>query len=105
MKNKLSYSLAAQEDVLSIWDIVYAVSAFQETANQYIADMESTIRGILPFPQIGFSIYLNDRPTGFYSVNFKAYKIFYYIREDCVEVVRILPATADYMMQLFPEES
>ena len=41
--------------------------------------------------------------TGFYSVNFKAYKAFYRVIEDYIEVLRIIPAKCNYMRILFGE--
>ena len=54
------------------------------------------------FPRIRNSSLLQGL-TGFYSVNFKAYKAFYRISEGYIEVTRVLLAKREYIKVLFGE--
>ena len=55
------------------------------------------------FPHSGIPLYYRGLFTGFYSVNYKAYKAFYRVTEKNLEVIRILPVKMDYLKVLFPE--
>ena len=41
--------------------------------------------------------------TGFYSINFKKYKVFYRVKGSYIEVIRILMVKRDYLKILFDE--
>ena len=55
------------------------------------------------FPYSGIPLCYRGLFTGFYSVNYKAYKAFYRVTEKKLEVIRILPIKMDYLRVLFPE--
>ena len=60
------------------------------------------------FTHSGIPLYYRGLFTGFYSVNYKAYKdkaykAFYRVTEKSLEVIRILPIKMDYLRVLFPE--
>ena len=104
MRYPLSFSPQAREDLLRVWDEVYAVSLDGDTADRYTKDLLQELRLMAEYPKAGLPLYVNDLFTGLYSVNFKAYKSFYRLQESRLEVLRILPARSDYLKILFPEE-
>ena len=86
-----------------VWSDVLKVSGENEVANRYIEDFADKIGEKKAFPNSGTPLYYHGLFTGFYSVNFKAYKAFYRVMEYYVEVLRIIPAKRDYMRILFVE--
>lgn len=104
MPYQVRYSFEARRDLRKIFEDVWEASADLETARNYTTDLVQQIASIQEFPRMGFSLYIGDYFTGFYSVNFKAYKAFYRIAEPFIEVVRILPVKADHLRILFPED-
>ena len=74
-----------------------------DVACQYVEDFADKIAEKKVFPNSGIPLHYRGLFTGFYSVNFKAYKAFYRVIEDYIEVLRIIPAKRDYMKVLFGE--
>ena len=103
MSYKVRYTPKAQKDMDKVWDDVLEVSSEQDVASRYIEDFANRIAGKKVFPNFGIPLLYRGLFTGFYSVNFKAYKAFYRVMEDCIEVLRIIPAKQDYMRILFGE--
>ncbi len=87
----------------AVWDDVLKVSASYDIADKYIGDLADKISAKADFPESGIPLYYRGLFTGFYSVNFKAYKAFYRIKDGSVEVVRVLPGKMEYMKILFGE--
>ena len=104
MAYQIRYSFEARRDLRKVFEDVWAISADLETARKYTADLILQISSIQEYPRIGFSLCIGDYFTGFYSVNFKAYKAFYRIDEPFIEVIRILPIKADHLRILFPQD-
>jgi len=103
VKYKVRYTPQAQRDMDDIWDGVWEASKDYDTADKYIDDLADIIADKKRSPKTGIPIYYRGLFTGFYSVNFKAYKAFYRIRNEYTEVVRVLPEKMDYMKILFGE--
>ena len=103
MKYKVRYTPQAQRDMDDIWDGVWEASKDYDTADKYIDDLADKIADKKRSPKTGIPIYYRGLFTGFYSVNFKAYKAFFRIRNEYIEVVRVLPEKMDYMKILFGE--
>ena len=87
----------------AVWDGVWEASMDYDTADKYVDDFLDTIAAKQKLPQTGIPLYYRGLFTGFYSVNFKAYKAFYRINDGYIEVVRILLAKMDYLKILFGE--
>ena len=103
MAGKLVWSPRAAGDIIKIWDDVYLASRDPETADRYAEELLRTIEKQADHPRTGFPLFYGELFTGYYSVNYKAYKAFYRIAEDRTELLRILPGKADYLTVLFPE--
>ena len=103
MSYKVRYTPKAQKDMDEVWNDVLAVSKEQDVASRYIEDFADRIAEKKIFPNSGIPLLYRGLFTGFYSVNFKAYKAFYRVMDDYIEVLRIIPAKQDYMRILFGE--
>lgn len=103
MKFRIHYSPAAGNDLTSVWKGVFAASKSFDTADQYTDELMDKISEKAEFPHSGIPLYYRGLFTGFYSVNYKAYKAFYRVTEKNLEVIRILPVKMDYLKVLFPE--
>ena len=103
MEYKVRYTPSAQKDMDHIWDDVVEVSQSFDTADKYIDEFVDTIACKKNFPESGIPLYYRGLFTGFYSVNYKAYKAFYRVNGINIEVIRILPAKMDYFKILFGE--
>lgn len=101
MTYTIRYTPAAVHDLDEVWDGVYEASKSLEIADQYVQEFMEEIAGKKMFPQSGIPLTYRGLFTGFYSVNFKAYKAFYRIQENRIEVLRIIMAKRDYMKVLF----
>ena len=101
MKYRLRYSQKALRDMDAVWDGVFEASKDIETTEKYANEFMDEIAGRKEYPQSGIPLYYMGLFTGYYSVNYKAYKAFYRIRDGFMEVARILPMKLDYMGKLF----
>ncbi len=101
---KLHYSPKAQRDMEKVWDGVWEASKDFDVADRYVDEFVDEIAKKKKSPKTGIPLYYQGLFTGFYSINFKAYKAFYRIKEEYVEVARILPIKMDYLKILFPEK-
>ena len=100
---KIRYSPESQKDMDRIWDDVLEASQDYDTADKYIEDFTDKIATMKNAPKTGIPLYYRSLFTGFYSINFKAYKAFYRINDNYIEVIRILLAKMDYLKVLFGE--
>ena len=98
------WSSLAANDLLSVWNGVFEASRNPELADRYTAALKETVLAQAAFPRTGFPLYYGSLFTGFYSVNYKAYKVFYRIREERMEILRVLPAASDHLRILFPAD-
>ena len=103
MKYRIRYTPAAQKDMDIVWDGVVEASASYDIADKYVEEFADKIAAKTDFPESGIPLYYRGVFTGFYSVNFKAYKAFYRIKDGYIEVVRVLLAKMEYMKILFGE--
>lgn len=103
MKYKLRYSPSAQKDMDDVWNDVVEASASYDIADKYVEEFADKIATKKDFPESGIPLYYRGLFTGFYSVNFKAYKAFYRINDGYIEVIRVLLAKMEYMRILFGE--
>ena len=105
MSYDVRYSPSAGNDIDSIWDVVYSVSRNYEVADNYIEGIIEAVEGQKEFPRSGAPLTYRGLFTGFYSVNFKAYKAFYRIIDNHIEVIRVLLAKMDYLKVLFGSQT
>lgn len=103
MSYVIRYSPSARKDIDRVWDEVFSASASLEVTERYITDFGCDCAKA-EFPESGIPLSYRGLFTGFYSVNFKAYKAFYRVRGNYVEVVRVLLQKQEYMTVLFGEE-
>ncbi len=105
MACKVRYSPMAIKDMDEIWDGVLKVSCDYDTADRYVNDLADEIAKKKTAPRAGIPLYYRGLFTGFYSVNFKAYKAFYRIIDNHIEVIRVLLAKMDYLKVLFGSQT
>ena len=98
------YSPLARNDLRQIFRDVLTASSDPDTAFRYVRDLTEEISYRADYPKTGFPLFYEGLFTGFYSVNFKAYKAFYRLQDRRMEIIRILPVRSDYGRILFPEE-
>ncbi len=101
MTCKIRYTPKAQRDMDDVWDGVYEASGDYDTADRYVFGFMDAVAEKKEFPQSGIPLEYRGLFIGYYSVNDKAYKAFYRIRNDCIEVLRIVLMKQDYMQVLF----
>ncbi len=101
MTDKNRYAPEALRDMDAVWDGVWEASGSYDLADQYVNEFADVIAGKKEFPLSGIPLYYRGLFTGYYSVNFKAYKAFYRVREDCIEAARIVMKKQNYMKKLF----
>lgn len=89
------------------WDGVYEASKSDDIADRYVDAFADEIAAKRLFPFSGAPLQYRGLFTGFYSASCKKYKAFYRVRDNYIEVIRIIMAKRDYMTILFgePEES
>ena len=103
MSYSVRYTPEAVRDMEAVWDGVYEAPKNYDIADQYIEEFAEAIAAKKTFPLSGIPLEYRGLFTGFYSVNYKKYKAFYRVRDDYMEVVRIIMAKSDYMKILFGE--
>ena len=101
---KIVYTHDAQKDINDIWDGVWEASRDYDIADKYIDDLLDQIAEKKRAPKTGIPLYYFGLFTGIYSINFKAYKAFYRINGERIEVIRILLAKTDYLKTLYGDE-
>lgn len=104
MRHPIRYAPAALLDMEAVWDGVLEASASFDVADKYVEEFANKISAKADFPESGIPLYYRGLFTGFYSVNFKAYKAFYRVQDGYIEVARILLAKMDYMRILFGDD-
>ena len=90
MSYLLRYSPEALSDLDDVWDGVLNASQSPDTAERYVRELMEKVSEKKDFPASGIPLYYRGLFTGFYSVNYKAYKAFYRVRDDRMEVLRVL---------------
>ena len=100
MSVQLLYSDDALSDLDQIWTGKLEVSADFDTADKYIQELQQTIIDKNSFPYSGAPLNFNGVFTGYYYVVFKAYIVFYVVRDDVLLVSRILPWKSNYIQIL-----
>ncbi len=98
---KIRYTPQAQHDMDAVWDSVYEAFGDYDTADRYVSGILDEIAQKKEFPRSGIPLEYRGLFTGYYSVNYKAYKAFYRIRDGYIEVLRIILMKQDYMQLLF----
>lgn len=103
MSYSIRFTPLARRDLDSVWDEVYEASRDVETTERYISELLDQIRSKKEYPLSGIPLEYRGLFTGFYSVNFNKYKVFYRVKDDRIEVIRIIMIKKDYMNILFGE--
>ena len=100
MTYKIRYAPEAQRDMDAVWDGVLKVSGDFDTADWYVEGFVDAIAEKRHFPRSGIPLEHNGLFTGYYAVQYKAYRAFYRIRDEYIEVLRIVLLKQDYMKVL-----
>lgn len=103
MTYSIRYSPEALRDMDAVWDGVYEASRNADLADRYVNALADEIAIQRQFPFSGSPLQYRGLFTGFYSVTYKKYKAFYRVRENYIEVIRVILAKRDYMKILFGE--
>ena len=101
MSYQISYSPAARRDLDRIEAEVLSASRDWDTAVKYISDLMDLISSYCECPLSASPLYFENGFTGYYYLVFKAYLIFFRVRENRLLVERILYGKSDYMRSLF----
>ena len=100
MTYKIRYTPEAQRDMDAVWDGVLKVSGDYDTADKYVEGLADAIADMKRFPRSGIPLEHEGLFTGYYAVQYKAYRAFYRIRDEYIEVLRIILLKQDYMKVL-----
>ena len=103
MSFELRYSPEAQQDMDKVWDDVAFASGDFDVADRYVEEFADIVASKKDYPRSGRPLQYRGLFTGFYSVDYKAYKAFYRVTDDWIEVIRIIPQKMDYLKILFGE--
>ena len=94
---KIRYTPEAQRDMDAVWDGVLEASGDYDTADRYVEEFADEIAKKKEYPHSGIPLEYNGLFTGYYSVIYKAYRAFYRVRDEYIEVLRIVLIKQDYM--------
>ena len=101
MSFKLRWSPEALEDLDRIWREVREASGDYDTADEYIAGLRKAVGRKREYPLSGTPLNFMGMFTGIRYVPYKRYLAFYRVRNNRIEVGRVLFDAADYMNRLF----
>ncbi len=94
MTYRIRYTPKAQRNMDDVWTGVYEASGDYDTSDRYVLGIMDAIAEKKESPQSGIPLEYRGLFTGYYSLNYKAYKAFYRIRDEYIEVLRIVPHEA-----------
>lgn len=97
----MTYQIRYAPEALRDMDAVWEASGSYDLADQYVNAFADALAGKKEFPLSGIPLYYRGLFTGYYSVGFKEYKAFYRVREDFIEVARMMMIKQDSMKKLF----
>lgn len=100
MTCKLRWSPEALKDLDRIWEEVLEASGDIDTAERYIAGLRKTVSRKREYPESGTPLNFMGVFTGIRYVHYKRYLAFYRIRNDRMEIGRVLFDGCDYMDKL-----
>lgn len=100
---QIKYSPQAVWDLDHIWDDIVRVSASYDTADRYVSKIREAVKEKQNQPKSGTPLYYEDLFLGFWSVRHKAYRAFYRVHDNSMQVVRVLPIKSNYIRILFKE--
>ena len=100
MKYRVEYSKAAIRDLDRVWAEVFEASQSKEVTREYLDELLDKIEAKADFPASGSPLYYENSFTGYYFIVFKAYLIFYRIKDNIISVDRILYGKSDYLRHL-----
>lgn len=103
MNYEIFYSPAAVSDLESVWDGVFEASSDYDTADNYVNGIREKIRSIQRIPRSGIPLCFENVFTGVYFVVYKKYHAFYRIRENRIEVSRILLGKSNYLTEIITQ--
>lgn len=100
MRYRVEYSKVAVRDLDRVWAEVFEASKSKEITGKYLDELLDKIEAKADFPASGSPLYYENSFTGYYFIVFKAYLVFYRIKDNSILVDRILYGKSDYMYHL-----
>ena len=97
MRYRVEYSKVAVRDLDRVWA---EASKSKEITGKYLDELLDKIEAKADFPASGSPLYYENSFTGYYFIVFKAYLVFYRIKDNSILVDRILYGKSDYMYHL-----
>ena len=97
MRYRVEYSKVAVRDLDRVWA---EASKSKEITGKYLDELLDKIEAKADFPASGSPLYYENGFTGYYFIVFKAYLVFYRIKDSSILVDRILYGKSDYMYHL-----
>ncbi len=97
---KLKYNNIAIIDLDNVYNGVLEASRDDEIARKYVRDLLDAIEDKTYFPLSTPTFDFCGLMIDVHHFTFKAYKIFYRVQNDEIEVFRILPAKMNYIEKL-----
>ncbi len=91
-------SIQAEEDLYAIWHYIAIDQQSPLNANRFIARFDNTFKSLAQTPLVGTSKDIYSK--GLYQFPFGDYLIFYFVRDNGIEIVRVLHG-ARYLPDLF----
>lgn len=99
------YTPKAMQDMDAVWNETYEASKSDNIADKRIEEFIDMISSKKVSPTSGTALRYKGLFTGYYFINFNKYTAFYRIKEDHIEVLRIINSKRDYMDILFGNNS
>ena len=97
---KIRYTPQALRDMDAGWEGVFKASGDYDTADRYVEKFADEIAQKKEYPKSGIPLEYNGLFVGYYSVIYKAYRAFYRVRNEYIEVLRIVLIKQEYMKAL-----
>ena len=92
MKASINKQVQAEQDLIDIW--LYTFYEWDEKqADKYIDDLDAAIKKLIDNPELGMECgYIRK---GYRRLSVLHHKIYYYLKDQSVEVVRVLHEKTD----------
>lgn len=104
MKNKIHYSIEAQNDLDETWDYIFSELCSPSAAENTVNGIMDTVDRLEDFSEIGAPLSsITDVESDYRFLVSGSYMIFYRVEEYDVYVDRVLYGRRNYLRILFPD--
>jgi len=97
---EIEYSPEALRDLDDIFTDVLTASCNIEVTHDYLDGLQDKVEAMAFRPQTGTPLFYEELFTGYYSVRYKEYLVFYRVNDTKLFVDRILFRKSDYISKL-----